>query len=409
MHRTSKTVEITAIATIAVQPETNSRMKKNSFLLACFTLALLFTGIAVQPVHAGIVPAPRYAYAIEQGGNQIDIFTINLNTGALTPVANACNPQLLGGFGIVAPSRAQVDPTGSFLYVGDPGGNQVIGFAIQPNGCLVNIAPGPWPTAGTTPDALHISANGEFLYVADTCTPAGGAPQGCIEGFMINPNGTLAGFGFSPVGVTEGGLALDPVREYIYASDDSIGGAINGNQFNPLNGLMMGPWAPNAAKRNNPHRMALDPVGNGLVGPGATQFLLAQSDGANFLDCYTINTGAGGAAVWTGAAAAGPNAHSVALTPLGQFAYVTNNNLAGTVQAYSINNCAPLLDGAAVATGANPMGVTVDQTGRFVYVAASGAAQVWQYKINLNNGTLGKIGVGWVGTGPGPVDVATMP
>jgi DNA-binding beta-propeller fold protein YncE len=392
MHRTSN-----AVSNLATYPAAFRR----SFLLACcFTLFLV--GMITQQAHGLGVPVPRYAYVLDQLGDSIDMFSINLNTGVLVRVVGcAANPMPLAPLGIAGPSSGQIDPTGSFLFISDFVGNQVAGFDILPNGCLAFI--NRLPTGGLTPDALGISSSGEYLYVADTC---GGA--GCVEGFQIMPTGALVPIaGPVPAGPIQAGLAVDPVRQYIFASD--LVGIINSSTFNPATGIINLPWLANPAVRPNPFRMKLDPVGGGAAAGGPTlQYLLALSNGPAFLDCYLVSTG-NGAIAPVGNAPTGLNPHSVALTPLGQFAYVTNFG-GGTVQAYNINTCNNIaVDGAAVNLGAgsNPEGLTVDQTGRFVYVAANGPGQVWGFRINLLNGTLVKVGA-WA-TAPGPVHIATMP
>lgn len=398
MHRTSSFV-----STAVVVSPANGR--KNSFLLATFCFAVLLIAIASQPLHAAGVPALRYAYVVDQVADAVDMFSINLSTGILTHLANCpANAMPLAPFGIVSPTTAKVDPTGSFLYITDSSPlGQIIGLAIQPNGCLATFQ--VIPTAGSTPSSLHISSSGEFLYVSSTCPGGGG---GCVEGFTIAPNGFLAAVGPIAAGASQGAVVVDPVRQIIYASDP-VGGSIFESTFNPITGVL-NPWLPpNAAP--NPSAMALDPVGNGLVGPAASQFLLALNPGPKQLFCYTFSTALGPLGA-PNVVATGVNPFDVGKTKLGQFAYITNNG-GNSVQAYNINNCTGAhgiaLDGAAVAmpAGSNPAGLAVDQTGRFVYVAANGGNLVYGYKVNLNNGTLAKIGA-WA-TAAGPIHVATMP
>jgi len=91
--------------------------------------------------------------------------------------------------------------------------------------------------------------------------------------------------------------------------------------------------------------------------------------------------------------AAGIGCFSMALDPAGKFAYVLNGNSAtapfnGNVSAYSIGANGALTQltslGSPFAAGFNPVSVTVDPTGRFVYVANGGDNTVSAYSIGAS-------------------------
>lgn len=126
---------------------------------------------------------------------------------------------------------------------------------------------------------------------------------------------------------------------------------------------------------------------------------------SNDVSAYAINasTGAlipvncGGGAGCNGAnflAGQGPN--SVAVDPLGRFAYVSNGaNVAGgnSVSAYTINATTGALTSiGAVSAGTLPKSVTVDPSGRFAYVGSDYPPSVLAYTINASTGALTSIG-----------------
>jgi hypothetical protein len=113
-----------------------------------------------------------YLYAINSGDATISGYTINtaLNTpatgpaGTLTPIATNGTLQLTSG-DIFA--YAAIDPTGSFIYVPDGGGNVEVA-TIGTGGALGKLTGTPFPVAGasTTVSAV-VDPTATFLYVLD--------------------------------------------------------------------------------------------------------------------------------------------------------------------------------------------------------------------------------------------------
>jgi 6-phosphogluconolactonase (cycloisomerase 2 family) len=108
----------------------------------------------------------------------------------------------------------------------------------------------------------------------------------------------------------------------------------------------------------------------------------------------------------------GPN--SVAVDPLGQFVYVTaaTSNVPGDVDKVWMFKVAPTTgrltaNGWVSAKGVGPTSVTVDPTGRFVYVTNKASFSVTMYAINRATGVLTSLG--WVYAGKGPSAVTVDP
>ena len=88
-------------------------------------------------------------------------------------------------------------------------------------------------------------------------------------------------------------------------------------------------------------------------------------------------------ALSTATISAGTNPISVTVDPTGRFVYVANYS-SNTVSQYSINQTTgqlAALSTATISAGTNPYSVTVDPTGRFVYVTNYSSNTVSQYTI----------------------------
>ncbi len=177
----------------------------------------------------------------------------------------------------------------------------------------------------------------------------------------------------------------------------------------------------------DPQSIALDPTGK------FAYVMDGGSDGnGGYVSMYTINPTTGalasigppmstyGYGVYYGS---GVNAGSVAVDPLGKFAYVTNSGdiydygdgADGTVAMYSINSTTGALTSAGTINGncpglCIPSSVVVDPSGRLAYVTNGGGGfpyNVAMYTINSTTGALTSIGT--IAAGTEPLSVAVDP
>jgi 6-phosphogluconolactonase (cycloisomerase 2 family) len=355
--------------------------QRNRSLMACFCLAMLLAGLRTQSAHAAT--SGRYLYVVDKNVAMVEGFTMtNLTTGALKTLGACANFPV--GFN---PNAETTDPTGNYLYIADAGGanvpGQIFGFTIAAlTGCLAPMAGSPWPTKGAGPQGIHVTGDGNYVYVTDLF---GGAAN--IEGFQITPGGILAHMGGTPFpyGANPGGLAFDSVGPFLLAADDSPAGVISA--WDPA-GLPVpsvpAPACPSPTFNGNPTEMSATPAG---------QDMLVLSAGGISLDSYQINR-------WTGCLGfvntlpLAADQHSVYTHPFGRYAYVTSS-VGDTVQAYTISSTGIIaVDGPVVgfAPGAAPAKVVVDAWGKFVYISLSGASQIAGYTITPKTGKLVAIG-----------------
>src|SRR5450756_1980930 len=98
--------------------------------------------------------------------------------------------------------------------------------------------------------------------------------------------------------------------------------------------------------------------------------------------------GANGALPTTAASsvATGTNPYSIAVVPLGLYAYVANNG-SNNVSEYTVSagvltsNTPTANPTGTIAAGTNPVSVTIDPTGSYVYVVNAGSNDISQYTI----------------------------
>jgi 6-phosphogluconolactonase (cycloisomerase 2 family) len=205
--------------------------------------------------------AGAFLYASNYNGSQIQVFSINQTTGALTALP-ALTVSLSG-----KPLGMVTDGAGHLYVALDllPSAGQVGQFTINPStGALTAIAA---PIAAEiTPDRLALTPNGAFLYAANYFS-------GTISAYAIGGGGALTAVG-SPVSV--GNVA----------------------------------WRPQG--------IAVSNTGSHLV------VTLNFSGITNNVQVYSI-AGNGGLTAVGSAVAAGSQASGVTFDPTGRFVYVSNN------------------------------------------------------------------------------------
>src|SRR5262249_32937787 len=102
---------------------------------------------------------------------------------------------------------------------------------------------------------------------------------------------------------------------------------------------------------------------------------------------------------------AGTPPSSVSVDSSGRFVYVANRS--GSVSMYRIGatgSLTPIAPGTLPA-GASPSSLAIDPFGRFAYVANQGGGDVWTYTIDDANGVLRMVGRVDAGTSPSSVAV----
>lgn len=250
------------------------------------------------------------------------------------------------------------------------------------SGALSLVAGSPFSTGGSNPVALVASPNQQYLYVANH-------DSNSIAAFTIGTDGQLA------LGKTYTTPGSEPVSVAINATGTLL--------------FVLDYYGPGFSDTTpGPGALVVYPVNaDGTLGSPAVSGGLPYSP----VQCFP-----GG----------------VAVTPSGDYAYVSNTNAVivttsppttstppalpstcpaqGTISAFAVASSGTLstVPGSPFAAGTTPTGITVDQTSRFLYTTDSVQNQLIAYTI-LSGGVLSPNINGPFATGTFPVGVAIDP
>src|SRR6266436_6023989 len=170
-------------------------------------------------------PAGRFVYVASgyRGSPGIvSAFTIDANSGALTPVAGSPFPvptDPKSSFGQSLPNSVTVDPSGRILYVTDSWQADIWAYAIAESTGALTLFPGsPFP-AQDGPFSITVIPRGKFAYSSNT---------GTVSAFTIaRTTGALTPVPGSPfpAGFYSVSVGLSPTGQFVYAA--SQGSALN--------------------------------------------------------------------------------------------------------------------------------------------------------------------------------------
>ncbi|MFO0700803.1 MAG: beta-propeller fold lactonase family protein [Nitrospira sp.] len=182
-----------------------------------------------SPIALAIAPNGRFLYVGTSTSSMITTFQVD-SSGVLTLVPAAgsgTNPIASSGTGLTA---IALSPNGQFLYVTNETSNNVTVFRVESSGLLTLVPPtssNPISTGGTTPNALAVASDEAHLYIAN-----GG---GTVSTFAIGSNGLLtlvpsSGASQNPVPVLPAGstpvaLVISPDGQYLYVANRTASGS----------------------------------------------------------------------------------------------------------------------------------------------------------------------------------------
>ncbi|HET7441902.1 MAG TPA: beta-propeller fold lactonase family protein [Terriglobales bacterium] len=229
-----------------------------------------------------------------------------------------------------------------------------------------------------------------------------------------------------PANTVPGPIVLDPSRNFAYVGNSTSGGVAGSiSAFSVDKNGKLNSVGSNVGTGVNPVALAID---------GGNHFLFVANQLSNNVSVFTIGSNAGltevpGSPFQTGVlppptptSTATPN--SLAIIPSGAFLYVANQGQ-NTITAFAVSGSGVLsfvggIDtAAAFAAGSTPAGVTVDPSGKFLYVANSGSNNVSAFVIcatplpgcpsNFTPGSLVPVPGSPFSAGLGPVSLAVDP
>ncbi len=315
-------------------------------------------------------------------------YGIDYQTGSLIRLASS--GQDSGGRNPVALAITANQKT---VFVVNRDDSNIVNFSIGTDGKLYSQK--TVTTSGSFPTAIGISGDSKFLYVTFTFQPGftnANLGPGGLEIFPLTTdsssglvslgtplaNGSLSYFplGFTPVGIavsanvsntnvtaTNGSDCTNTsCSSYVYVIDQDV---------NTTNNLL--------AFRRDLSSGAVTPIGN-----------------------TTIATGTGTSTGYP----SGILASAIAVGPLSNFLYVADKS-GNQVIAYSMTTggIPTAITTGPFATQSQPVGLTIDPRGKFLYVANYNASTVSGYAIAQSSGALSATSTGPQATGTGPTCV----
>ena len=335
-----------------------------------------------------------YLYAAEVG--TVQSFSINTQTGALSPTGSAPGPTQ-GSAGMVA------DPAGKFLFVSDLFGDAIDVFALGSGGSLsfVNAFACPSACEGNSSSTMHglaINPQGTFLYSTQVTTFNGCCEANVVVWSVDSATGNLGALnGYNFAGFYSTQIAIDPTGSLLYTADtESDDGNIYAFTMDPNNGTLNGAGmfsTPGSAPV--PIGLAIDPTGT---------YLYVAANVAGTVQAFTIDPASGALTLIPGQIATGGQPVLLAMDPAGNFLFAGNQT--GGVAAFTIDSNSGVLSqvaGSPFGTSSPAWGLGLD--GQYLY-AADGKSSVVGYSVDVTTGALTALGQTVpAGQGPFPLTV----
>ena len=365
------------------------------------------TGTGASPQSIAMDPTGKFAYVADRGcpdtfTGRVSMFTIDPSTGALS---SAGTPVDTGDF---TTNSVAVDPSGKSVYVANEGTGDIGDTAGSVSMYAINPATGALTSIGTPvasgdfgPASVAVDPTGKFAYVANTGSDADGAPLFCgsVSTFGIDGStGSLTSSGIifapgagppSPGSCSPQWVAVDPTGKFAYVVNE--GGltptSVSMYQVDAMNGALT--FTGVIAVAGRAVSLTLAPSRKfAYVADGGSNS--DGSPGVN-ISIYSVD-GSTGALSSMGTIAAGLFPRSIAIDPLGKFAYVANLG-SNDISVYSINGTTGALTPIGTTdAGLSPTSIIVHPSGKFAYVTNSGSNDISMYSINSTTGALTLIG-----------------
>ena len=247
------------------------------------------------------------------------------------------------------------------------------------SGSPYNTTSGSW--------AVKADPAGKFVYVANRLS-------GDISAFSINPStGALSPVAGSPFSVEPGliGIAIDPTGTYLYAVSASSANLweFSIDNVGALHNLASSPLIIDAAVTGS-GALTIDPSGNYL-------YVTSDSPSATNICAFTLEPATGAANPIAGAVyPIDLFSSSITTDPAGKLVIAVSNGSStsfGLIAVFTLDSATEKLSaaGAPSHTGSDPSSVTLDPSGKFVYVADTADATISAFTLNSTSGALSAV------------------
>jgi 6-phosphogluconolactonase (cycloisomerase 2 family) len=212
---------------IAATPDARFLMASSNGQVQTFSiaangaLALAATTASCCTPNAGMKISPNGQFLAIANQSSVSTFTIDTNTGALTPVLGSPFPKT--GTGLVTGLDFN-SCSNNHLYGGEATGTPTLAdaWSVDAAGVLSPIAGTPFQSNGNNSNIVLSTPNNAFLLESNQFSNS-------ISSFAVNPDGSLALLGkFGGVGTVHApvGMATDSSGAFLYVADDNFGMAL---------------------------------------------------------------------------------------------------------------------------------------------------------------------------------------
>ncbi len=293
--------------------------------------------------------------------------------------------------------------TGSLAYTG----YSFLGWNTLSNGTGTTYTPGQTFTMGTADVSLYADWIIGFAYVANS-------GDGTVSQYTIGMDGTLSAITPSTVAAGSGpySVTVDPSGKYAYVAneyDNTVSQYTIG-----ADGSLTSMATATVAAGTNPWSVTVDPKGPYVYVADSNASL--SGTGVSGISQYTIGSNGALTPMSPAIVAAGNVPYVVTVDPTGKYVYVANDSPSLTpsttflVSQYTIGTngaLTPMSPATVEVGGMYPTSITVDPSGKYAYVTNFGG-NVAQYTIGTG-GTLSAMTPSTVAAGSEPTSVAVDP
>jgi 6-phosphogluconolactonase (cycloisomerase 2 family) len=226
------------------------------------------------------VAGGKFLYASNGGTNNISALSIDLNTGALTPVAGSpFSDGVSAGSGDISLAAS---PNGQFLFAGVALNTTIVTYSIGTDGSLTQLSSVP---VADGPAGMKVTADGNYLAVS---LPIFGT-FGAVAMYSIASNGALTLInapvsGAGPAGPVSD-VDIDCAGGHVFSAARTAGSAtVDVFSIGTGGVLTQAPGSPFSAA----------PGWNSIVGilSPNDQFLFASNQGDGMVSVFNVNSGA---------------------------------------------------------------------------------------------------------------------
>jgi 6-phosphogluconolactonase (cycloisomerase 2 family) len=323
--------------------------------------------LAISTGTKAVSYTPKFAYAANQGSDNISEYAINGASGALTAISGSPLADKNG------PDLIMATPSGAFVYTGNAN-HSISEYSVNAStGALSLVGGSPINGFGSVNGLAMDPANG-YLLVLDSTKQE-------LSSYTINSStGALTLLSSSAVPTTTAqAVALDPTGTIAIVT------SLTEVDYYAVDNGFLAPLKSQSGS-NFPIAVSTD--------QGSQYVFVAEKTG-NAVATYAMPFGG-----LLSSATTGNNPRAVAAEPSGKFVYVANSG-DGTISVYSLNIATGALTevGTAVPAGAGTNALTTSNDGKYLYATNNTAGTVSGFAINVN-GSLTSLGTAIAGSFP---------